>query len=141
MFSQTAEYALRAVVWLADHVDDGPAGHSVIAEDAKVPPTYLAKVLQSLAKAKIVSSRRGVGGGYTLNHDPSELTVLDVVNAVDPIKRIHGCPLKLASHGKKLCGMHSRLDNAVALVEVALRESTIADILGETSRPKPMVDR
>ena len=140
MFSQTAEYALRAVVWLADHANEGPAGHGRIAVDAKVPPTYLAKVMQSLAKSKIVASRRGVGGGYTLNHDPAKLTVLDVVNAVDPIKRIRGCPLKLSSHGKNLCGMHSRLDNAMVLVEDALRNSTIADILNEESRPKPLVD-
>jgi Rrf2 family protein len=127
-------------VWLADHADEGPAGHARIAKDAQVPPTYLAKVLQALAKEEIVTSKRGVGGGYALNHEPDKLTVLDVVNAVDPIKRIRGCPLKLATHGRQLCGMHSRLDNAMKLVEEALQQSTIADILGEESRPKPMVD-
>ena len=140
MFSQTAEYALRAVIWLADHAEEGRTRHVRIAEDAKVPPTYLAKVMQALAKSEIVASSRGVGGGYTLNRDPAKLTVLEVVNAIDPIQRIHGCPLKLASHGKKLCGMHARLDHAMALVEEVLRNSTIADILDEKSRPKPMVD-
>lgn len=140
MFSQTAEYAVRAVVWLAAHSEEGAAGNRRIAEDTQVPPTYLAKVLQELAKAGIVTSRRGVGGGFVLAHDPTELTVLDVVNAVDPLKRITGCPLKLKTHRKMLCPMHARLDEATAKVEEVLEAWTIAQILYEPSRPRPMME-
>ena len=141
MFSQTAEYALRAVVWLADNSDGGPVGHGRIAEETRVPPTYLAKVLQSLAKAKIVTSRRGVRGGFVLSKEPAKLTVLEVVNAVDPIRRITGCPLKLKMHRKRLCSMHSKLDSAIQQVEQMLGSSTISDILTERASPKPMVNQ
>lgn len=138
MFSQTAEYALRAIVWLADRDDHQPLGVRHIAAGTQVPASYLSKVLQELSRAGLVSSRRGVGGGFSLNREPSEITVLDVVNAVDPIRRIRGCPLGLKSHGQRLCGMHARLDDALSRVEAMLGESTIADILSTEARPQPM---
>ena len=138
MFSQTAEYALRAVVWLADGEGQERLGVKQIAEGTKVPPSYLSKVLQSLTRAEIVSSRRGVGGGHRLTRLPRDITVLEVIQAVDPIQRIRGCPLGLESHRGRLCGMHARLDQALALVEETLGQSTIADILETPERPLPM---
>lgn len=140
MFSQTAEYALRAVVMLAHLESDGPVGSSVLAVKSQVPPSYLAKILQALVRAGIVYSKRGVGGGFTMVKEPDELTVLEVINAVDPIQRIRGCPLGLKSHCRKLCPMHARLDEAMALVETVLGKSTIAELLGDTSRPTPMIE-
>lgn len=140
MFSQTAEYAVRAVVWLAEHAEEGATGSRRIAEDTQVPPTYLAKVLHALAKAGIVTSRRGVGGGFVLAYAPAELTVLDVVHAVEPPKRIVSCPLKLKTHRKTLCPMHAHIDEALVKFEDALAGWTIAQILYEPSRPKPMIE-
>ncbi len=140
MFSQTAEYALRAIVWLAENSVDSPVGNQKIAEATQVPVTYLAKIMQALVKVELVTSRRGVGGGFVLNYEPEDITVLDVLNAVDPIKRITSCPLHLKTHAKKRCGMHARLDDAMAMVESAFSQSTIADILNDRSRPKPMSD-
>ncbi len=138
MFSQTAEYAIRAIVWLADRTDLKPLGVQPIANGTQVPPSYLPKVLQGLSRAGLVASRRGVGGGYHLTRAPEQVTVLEVINAVDPIRRIEGCPLGLADHRERLCAMHARLDHTVALVEEALRGSTIADLLATTDRPQPM---
>lgn len=140
MFSQTQEYALRAVIWLASHREEGAVGNLRIAEETDTPPTYLSKVLQGLAKQGIVTSRRGAGGGFQLAHDPAALTVLEVINAVDPLKRIHTCPLKLRTHGKNLCSMHARLDSALAMVEEALGNSTIKDMMSSPGRPTPMVE-
>ena len=88
-----------------------------IAESTKVPKPYLVKVLQSLSKAGIVELRRGVGGGASLARELEDVTILDVVNAVDPIQRITQCPIGLAAHGVKLCPMHSRLEAAIASIE------------------------
>lgn len=140
MFSQTQEYALRAVLWLAANAEDGPAGHSRIADETQAPASYLSKVLQELAKSGILTSRRGVGGGFELDRDPAELTVLEVINAVDPLKRIQTCPLGLKTHGTHLCPMHARLDSALSLVEDALAESTIQEVMSEPGRPTPMVE-
>src|SRR6516162_8182264 len=116
MFSQTVEYALRAVVHLAFNAPNAQTTEQ-IAKSTKVPPAYISKVLQRLAQAGVVKSQRGIGGGMSLVKAPSEVTILEVVNAVDPIQRIKTCPLELASHGVRLCPLHHRVDKALALVE------------------------
>src|SRR5690349_4806970 len=98
MFSQTVEYALRAMVFLAE-ADASSTTHQ-IAETTKVPQAYLAKILQGLTRAGLVKSQRGVGGGVSLARPSSEINLLEVVNSVDPICRIEVCPLGIASHGK-----------------------------------------
>jgi DNA-binding IscR family transcriptional regulator len=68
------------------------------------------------------------------------VTILEVVNAVDPIRRIQSCPLDLASHGMRLCPLHRRLDNALALVEDAFRQTTLAEVLAEPGASVPLCD-
>ena len=137
MFSQTVEYALRAVVHLAA---ESPAARTTdqIAEATLVPKAYLSKVLQNLGRAGVVHSRRGVGGGMTLVKTPAELTILEVVNAVEPIQRIRTCPLGLASHGVRLCPLHRRLDNALSGVEKAFAATTLAEVLAEPTESVPL---
>ncbi|MCA9189606.1 MAG: Rrf2 family transcriptional regulator [Pirellulaceae bacterium] len=134
MISQTAEYALRAIVYLADQ--EMPQTNAQIAEVAQIPVGYLAKVMQMLSRAGLVNAQRGLRGGFTLAHDPQVLTVLTVVNAVDPIRRFHECPLGL--HGINLCPLHRSLDDAGQKVEQAFGDTTIADLLSVPQRRKPL---
>ena len=129
MFSQTAEYALRAVVCLASRKGE-PCTVQQIAEVTRVPAGYLSKVMQSLSRAHLVSSQRGLHGGFVLTVATDALTVYDVMQAVDPIRRITSCPLGLKGHAR-LCPLHRRLDSAIATVEQALKESTIAELIVE----------
>ena len=128
--SQSAEYALRAVVWLAVH-HDTTLSTPHIARRTKVPPGYLSKVLQTLSRAGLVKSNPGRAGGFRLNQPPEQTRVIDVVNAVDPVKRMRRCPLGLKSHRHRLCPLHRRLDEAAAAVQRAFGETTIAEILAE----------
>ena len=109
MISQTIEYSLRAVVFLAFH-----HGQSItvqhVSERARIPAPYLSKLMQGLVRGGLVRSQRGVGGGFALTREPSEITAWDVVQAVDPIKRIESCPLGIEGHSGKLCLLHHRLD-------------------------------
>jgi Rrf2 family nitric oxide-sensitive transcriptional repressor len=139
MISQTAEYALRAIVYLADQ-SEAPQTTQQIAKVTRVPAGYLAKVMQNLSRSGLVRAQRGLHGGFTLAVPAKELTVLDVVQAVDPLRRIDHCPLGIVGH-QSLCPLHRRLDNAVAMVEKALGSSTIAELLAEPKRgvaPKPL---
>jgi Rrf2 family nitric oxide-sensitive transcriptional repressor len=139
LLSQTVEYALRAVVYLAGHSPNA-CTTSQIATATKVPSAYLSKVLQQLRRAKIVSSQRGIGGGVALTLTPEELTILTVVNAVEPIQRIKTCPLGLAAHGTRLCPLHKRLDHALAMMESAFEKTTLAEVLAEPSESIPLCD-
>lgn len=131
LISKTAEYALRAVVWLAQ-TPDTPRGTPQAARATRVPAGYLSRVLQSLARAGLVESSPGRTGGFRLARPPRRISVLEVVNAVDPVQRVVRCPLGLRSHRGRLCPLHRRLDEAAAMVQRAYAETTIAEILAET---------
>ena len=137
MISQTAEYALRATVFLADQ-DGEPRTNVQIAEGTEVPVGYLAKVMQALSKTRVVNAQRGPNGGFTLRQRADELTVLAVINAVDPIRRIPECPLKLAHHGKNLCPLHRKLDDTAQMAEECFGQTTIADLISVPESRKPL---
>lgn len=144
MFSQTSEYALRVIVYLAAQ-DNKPATIPQIARATRTPQGYLAKVLRNLALAKLVRSQRGPQGGSVLARPAEKITVLDVINAVDPIRRITVCPLGLRAHGIHLCPLHRRLDEAIAMVETAFQRTSIAELVAAPSgaqalcEPRPMI--
>jgi Rrf2 family protein len=139
LLSDATEYGLRAVVWLAQRPGQAQKVRE-IAEGTRATPGYLIKVLQALAKAGILSAQRGSSGGFRLERDPAELSVLEVVNAIDPMERIHTCPLGLESHGECLCPMHRRIDDAMAAIEQSFGDSTIGDLLAEPSASHPLCD-
>jgi Rrf2 family protein len=137
MISQTVEYALRAVVYLAGQAPEARTTDQIAAA-TRVPKAYLSKVLQGLVRAGVVHSQRGIGGGMALVKTPTQLTILEVVNAVDPIQRIRTCPLGLEAHGPQLCPLHRRLDDSLALVEAAFRTTTLSEVLSEPSGSVPL---
>jgi len=130
LFSLTIEYAMRAMVALAAG-DGSPMTTRQIAETMKVPRSYLSKVLQSLVRAGLVHSTRGLKGGFVLTRSPKELNLMEVLNAVSPYKRIESCPLDLEGHSSELCPLHRRLDQAMAMVQNAFEGTTLAEILSE----------
>lgn len=135
--SQTAEYALRAIVCLA--YDSGRAQTTQeIAKITKIPSDYLSKIMQNLRRAGLVFARRGVNGGFVLSESPSTISVLKVINAIDPIQRITTCPLKLESHGVHRCQLHLKLDQAIETMEKAFASCTIADLLKTPSKVHPL---
>jgi Rrf2 family protein len=135
MFSQTVEYALRAMVVLAAR-PRSPLTTQSIATDSRVPPDYLIKVLQSLARGGLVRSQRGKNGGHLLTRPPQQINILEVVNSVDPICRIKTCPLDL--HGEKLCPLHRKMDNALASTEEAFRSTNLAELLVGSVKDRPL---
>ena len=137
MISQTTEYALRAVVWLASHPERPLTAHQ-IAESTRVPAGYLAKVLQGPSRAGLLHSQRGLGGGFTLARPASELSIWQVVQAVDPIRRITECPLGFELHGRKLCALHQALDDAIAQVEKDFARCTVASLIQDTGDSAPL---
>lgn len=137
MISQTAEYALRAVVSLAQNPEK-PMTTAEIAEATKVPEFYLSKVLHALAKGEVVYSKRGVHGGYSLSLPADQTRLLTVINAVDPIKLIEKCPLKLKAHSKNLCALHKKINHSIELMEDVFNSATVQTILEEPSKIIPL---
>ena len=141
MLTQTTEYALRAVTFLATQVAYGkmPSSADKIAAATQIPRRYLPRVMQNLTAEGLVESRCGVQGGYVLARSAESITILDVVNAVEPIKRICHCPLTLQSH-TFLCPLHAELDHAYEVTEQAFANVTIAGLLNSTNPIIPLID-
>ena len=137
MISQTAEYALRAITYLADQ-ERVPHTTAQIAAATQIPAGYLAKVMQSLSRARVVRSQRGLNGGFTMSRDPAALPLLEIINAVDPIRRFHECPLGLPTHTGDLCPLHERLDQAAQMLEKFFSDATVAQMLNVPAERKPM---
>lgn len=137
MFSQTAEYALRAMICLVQG-EAKPQTTLQIAAQTQVPPDYLAKVLQALTRSGLVTARRGLNGGYTLGRPAAQISILDVLNAVDPIKRITTCPLGLAAHGMRLCSLHRKLDDGLAQIEKLFAEATLDKMAEPNQGSRPL---
>lgn len=130
MLSTTAEYALRIMIVLAEGQREGLALTSGdVSERTKVPTDYTVKVLQWLGRAGLVRGRRGRGGGFRLQCDPATTTLLQVVNAIDPVQRLTACPLGREAHRSMLCPLHSRIDEVAALMEEHLGRLTIQGVI------------
>lgn len=138
MLPKTAEYALRVAACLARD-PERPHSADALAAQTQTPRRYLHKVLQDLAAAKLVQSRPGPGGGYSLAIAADDLSLLLVVNAVAPLERIRHCPLGLPSH-TSLCPLHQELDRAYAATEAAFARVTIGQLLRSTSKITPLCD-
>ncbi len=139
MFSQTVEYALRAMAYLADQAKL-PQPNPLIAQATKVPASYLAKVLRQLVHGRLLKAKRGPSGGFILARDPGSITLWDVLEAVEPMHRIKTCPLDLASHSTNLCPLHRKIDDALALLEKTFKEATLGELLNQTGKPHPLCD-
>ena len=138
MFSQTVEYSLRAIVTLAQNNGKACTAQQ-LSELTQVPGPYLSKLMQVLVRSGLVFSQRGLHGGFVLAKNPDELSVLDVVDAVEPFKRIRECPLRLGTH-VELCPLHRCLDRGMALAEQVYRETTLSQLLGESGSITPLCE-
>ncbi len=141
MLTQTTEYARRAYTLLAtqDAYGKTPSSADEIAAATQIPRRYLPRVMQNLTAEGLVESRCGVQGGYVLARSAEAITILDVVNAVEPIKRICNCPLNLQSH-TSLCPLHAELDHAYEVTEQVFANVTIGGLLKSTNPIIPLVD-
>ena len=93
MLSQTGMYALQALLHLAELGTDAQVTSATLARSLGIPGTYLAKVLQRLAREGILDSARGARGGYRLAVDPAQLTVAAVVEPFQELRALETCLL------------------------------------------------
>jgi len=135
MLSQTGVYALQAVLHLAARRNGGQVAAAAMARELGIPGTYLAKVLQRLAREGILQSTRGAKGGYRLVGEPSKLNVAAVVTPFQDFRAPDTCLLGGPCNPDNPCTAHARRSawNAAAL-EI-LEKTTLADLLSGAPVP------
>ena len=109
MLSNTCKYAVRACIYLALNADeDKKIGIKKIAEDLDIPSPFLGKILQLLAKNKILASTKGPNGGFSLGKSAKKITLMDIVDIIDGDDNFNSCiiGLKSCTHEEAHCPIH-----------------------------------
>lgn len=142
MLSQTAEYALRAVLHLARHEGEGPVRGDDVARALDVPRNYLSKILHALARDGILTSTRGPGGGFELAVRAGTLSLERVVGAFDDLAREGRCLLgHTVCSDATACGAHRRWKEVRGNVRAFFHETTVADLVANGARAAPPAAR
>ena len=128
MFSQTTEYALRAMVCLAQTPDELAAAPT-LAKQTRVPANYLAKVLQQLAAAGLITGRRGVGGGYRLAKPAENITLLEIVLAMGTVRADGSLPEGNGPTDRCLRQLEHKLREATSAVTAVFRDVTLDELV------------
>ena len=89
--TRQADYALRAMIYLAKLDPTRRAATSQIAEEQRIPPSFLAKIISQLSIAGLIHTSRGARGGVSMARSPEEVSVLEVVEAIDGPISLNDC--------------------------------------------------
>jgi Rrf2 family protein len=145
--TSSVEYALHCLLWLVDIDDTAQSAHD-LAELQGVSPTFLAKILQKLEKAGIVTASDGVRGGYRLGKPAQDISFLDIVDAIEGEKPLFDCreirgrcalfgdrPPTWATNG--LCAIHAVMLRAEKSMRNTLADNSLADVAQTFARKAP----
>ena len=89
--TRQADYAVRAVLHLAQMKNGDRAATSTVAKEQHIPPSFLAKIISQLSIAGLLHTSRGARGGVTLARDPKDITLLEVIEAIDGPIQLNEC--------------------------------------------------
>jgi Rrf2 family transcriptional regulator, iron-sulfur cluster assembly transcription factor len=126
-----ADYAVRAAVDLARHVDHGERRKAqAIAEEMAIPPSYVPQILALLVRSGIAVSVAGPGGGYVLAKDPAEIDLLQVIEAIDGELVSTACILRGGPcRWDDMCAVHLPWARAQQAMRDALAASTLSELV------------
>lgn len=144
IYTDSGKYAIRAMTNLASRPPERlPAAAAEVAEEEDIPPFYMAKVLQDLARADLLESVRGRGGGFRLRVPPEEILVLDILDAVEDIRRLtKECILGLDECNDEVsCPLHSTWKRFRESFIQRLGNMTLADMVVELERKRRYLGR
>jgi Rrf2 family transcriptional regulator, iron-sulfur cluster assembly transcription factor len=135
MLSNSCRYGIRAVIYIASQSSgDNKIGIKQISADLDLPTPFLAKILQQLAKQKILNSSKGPHGGFSLLKDPRNITLLDIVNTIDGYDTFTNCVMHkgtcegVASE-KKICPLHEDYERTRADLINLFSNKTIYELV------------
>lgn len=130
MLSNSAKYALKAVLYLAVHSDEN---NKVMVKDItnpiNVPQAYIAKLLQELSKQNIVSSSRGINGGFYLSELNKQQSLINILNAIDGENKMNSCLMSLDKCNENTpCPMHNVFNPTRTKFIECLKSKTIQEM-------------
>lgn len=142
MLSNTCKYGIRAVIYLSMNTSgEEKIRIKKISEDLNIPTPFLSKILQSLAKKKLLTSTKGPHGGFGLGRDPASISLLDIVLIIDGEDIFNNCIISNVScrdftREKTPCPVHRKLAPIRNKLRNLFEQETIGSITREIKRSK-----
>lgn len=134
MLSNTSKYALRAVVYLAVNSDESKRiGLKRISGDLSIPTPFLGKILQLLARHKLLVSTKGPNGGFSLGMGADEIYLMDIIDIVEGQDVFNKCAIdvKFCSERENLCALHTRYASMRQKMKALFESETIGQLVDE----------
>ncbi|MCY2938983.1 MAG: Rrf2 family transcriptional regulator [Verrucomicrobiaceae bacterium] len=132
--TRASSYAIHAIAYMAQHKHtDKPVASHIIADDRGIPERFLLKVLKPLVSDGVLKSVKGPNGGYRLSRKPEDVTLLDIVQAVDgPIRGI--APLNEERKNALDAKLQIVCNQAADALKVAMKKVKITDLIAAAKR-------
>jgi len=129
IYSRSAEYAIRALVRMADLEDGEYALVKDIAAESDIPQHFLSKILQDLARDGVLKSSKGPGGGFRLSGAAKNISMMQIVEAIDGAGRYDRCPAGCAEcNDRAMCGFHDSWMPLRSRIVDYLQGTSVADL-------------
>ncbi|MGE5499269.1 MAG: RrF2 family transcriptional regulator [Syntrophothermus sp.] len=126
IFSKKCEYGLQAVLFLAAKMYDDVVRVDVISNELNIPKEFISKILQSLRENGIIESKKGKTGGFALAKDPSQIKLIDIVEAIDGLGVFNTCVLGFPNcTPNHPCPVHDKWGNLRTEAYKMLSEETL----------------
>lgn len=141
LYSRPCEYALRALTYLSSHNQGELSRVHEIAASEDLPAPFLAKLLQQLARTGILTSVKGPKGGFGLARRPEDITLIEVVSAVDGTDSFNRCAVGLSEcSDTSPCPLHDTWKPLRTKITDYLSEQTLADLATALRRKKQLIE-
>lgn len=130
MFTSSTQYAIRAIVYMARNKSDKKFKVAELAAELNIPPPYLSKVLQNLARNGVISSTKGPGGGFFVDDSNLKMRLIDVITATEGPMIFKKCILGLDSCSEKNpCFLHNEYVQIKKILERPLYQTDFEDLI------------
>lgn len=136
MLSNTSKYAIRAVIYLALYAGkDKKIGIKQISKELNIPTPFLGKILQTLAKHKLLSSTKGPHGGFGLGKNAEEISLIEIVDIIDGQDLFNKCMIRLEDcNEKEPCSAHRKYIEIRKNLQVLFQSEKISDFVEEIKK-------
>lgn len=142
IYSRSAEYAIRAFVYLAQVPTGKYAMVKQIAEDSDIPSHFLAKILQQLARQGFLRSSKGPTGGFSLRYAANDITLLQIVESIDGLADYQRCIGGMTECNDQMrCGMHDSWKALRSRIIEYLEGTTVEDLAGALDQKRKALDK
>lgn len=127
LFSKKCEYAIQAVLFLSVRAGEGEViSVDIIAEELNIPKEFTSKILQSLTQNQLIYSKKGKSGGFRLGKPKSEITLMDIVVAIEGEEVFEGCMLGFPKCSSETpCHLHDKWSETKKDIRAMLNQLTI----------------